>query len=93
MNEKDLFPPSAEPAAAKSDGGHAFPLAGYEGENYHRDSIPGVTYRAWAAGMAIQGMLGSPHGCEGMNMVSRQNEQAQWAVQIADALIAALEAK
>ena len=69
-----------------NDGGQAFPFRDADGEGGFM-TFPGMTLRDYFAAAAMQGMLASPDG-------DRHIERyAASAYQIADAMLAAREAK
>lgn len=81
-----------------NDGGPAFPMdehggsaVGPDGVTYYQHSAhPGMSLRAYFAGQAMQGMLAG-RKCElgDVNLA----DMTESAMKVADALIAALEAK
>jgi hypothetical protein len=72
----------------KNDGGSAFPSEKHECQDntWNQTFQPGMTYRQWLAGMALQGELANPR-----NKLDEAGQFAQWALDVADALIAAEE--
>lgn len=79
-----LDTPSSEEV---DDGGPAFPCEGGDLSGLY--AAPGMTFRAWAAGKALQGLLASGDCAVGPT----HEEVAQLAVEYADALLAALAAR
>lgn len=82
---------SVQPKHEEKDGGPAFPWTWWDadssGQMQARETCPGMSYRAWAAGRALQGQL--------TNNITGQHRRpkmaAEEAVAYADALIEALK--
>jgi hypothetical protein len=81
--------------SAPKDGGQAFPVPEQHGQQYdaarekweegHICAVPGMSLRAWFAGMAMQAVISNPDTVSGTESV------VMYAVKYADALIAELE--